>query len=615
MNNPTVFFDLGDTLGEAIVSSPPVRLLEFHTFPYVNGVLSRLLERGVQLGIISNTGEETGDRMAAVLGRTELPAFFSPDLCIYSADVGLTKADTRIFALAAERAGVSATECVFVGEDSSERVTASRAGMGICPHPLLVEAVLAGEQLHFVRIARADDNIELSDIAGVVALRISGPGGRLIEAIAATSAIAALESRGVEVVRLGAPDLPLDHDLFLIRDIDPSAVTRDRERVLLHSEDGIVVAWPAGTAIGELHRPGMRHGHTVKLTPSPSLLTGRTTRAPAAFAPPVAAALPDAVVCALSDIDPQSVATTVAWLSGALPHTDGMTFTSRHIAHPDNERAVAALAAELARIGGAEVLVSLHKFSHRGRELFNVVADIAGPGAGVVLVTAHLDSTADFDADFQEHTDAAPGADDDASGVAAALEVVRAVVGLARNGMRPAATLRIVLFNAEEDGLVGSQAYARMERARGTDIRGVLQMDMVGFNAVPPRSWEIHAGFAPDPGIEGQSFGIAALIEAAQPVVSPNLDPPQIYRTRGAIADPADGRSDHTPFQALGYPGVVICEDYFAGPTPSDPPKDTNPNYHLPSDTVIDAAFAADIARTVAAAAWQLAGSSLQANS
>ena len=80
-------------------------------------------------------------------------------------------------------------------------------------------------------------------------------------------------------------------------------------------------------------------------------------------------------------------------------------------------------------------------------------------------MTAHLDSTAAQSLPYDEATDPAPGADDDASGVAAVLALAEGFAALAATSP-PARTLRFVLFNAEEEGLVGSRAYARLQRAR-----------------------------------------------------------------------------------------------------------------------------------------------------
>ena len=79
---------------------------------------------------------------------------------------------------------------------------------------------------------------------------------------------------------------------------------------------------------------------------------------------------------------------------------------------------------------------------------------------------------------------------------------------------------------------------------------------------------------------------------------------PQIYLSTGPLErDPAEGRSDHASFQLVGYPACCTSEDFFAGPG-VDAGSEPNPNYHMSSDTFVDAEYAADIARAVGAAAW-----------
>ena len=81
-----VFFDLGDTLGTAVVGGQPPRLTGFDVFPFAFPVLTDLEARGLKLGVISNTGDEKGPAVDAVLGPTGLLAYFVPDLVVYSGD-------------------------------------------------------------------------------------------------------------------------------------------------------------------------------------------------------------------------------------------------------------------------------------------------------------------------------------------------------------------------------------------------------------------------------------------------------------------------------------------------------------------------------------------------
>ncbi len=96
---------------------------------------------------------------------------------------------------------------------------------------------------------------------------------------------------------------------------------------------------------------------------------------------------------------------------------------------------------------------------------------------GILLIGAHYDTVRD-----------SPGADDNASGVAALLELSRDLAGLA-----PAATVRFVAFVNEElpffmTGRQGSMVYATAARERGDDIRLMMSLEMLGCYSDRPRS-------------------------------------------------------------------------------------------------------------------------------
>jgi Zn-dependent M28 family amino/carboxypeptidase len=235
--------------------------------------------------------------------------------------------------------------------------------------------------------------------------------------------------------------------------------------------------------------------------------------------------------------------------------------------------------------------------------LENVEAEFPGTVDGLVLVTAHMDSTGARQLGYQPAQDSAPGADDDASGIAGVLSAAEAIGALDATLDAPRRTVRFVLFNAEEHGLVGSSAYARDEADFGTPIVAVFQMDMIGYDVLPERTFELHAGFTPSRVVQQRSLALAQLIADVVPQVSPTLPAAQIYPADNE-PDPAERRSDHYSFQLHGFTACLASEDLFAGPGSGAPPAEMNPNYHLPTDAMINAEYAADITRVVTAAAW-----------
>jgi hypothetical protein len=104
----------------------------------------------------------------------------------------------------------------------------------------------------------------------------------------------------------------------------------------------------------------------------------------------------------------------------------------------------------------------------------NVIATLQGTQSPsrVYVVGAHIDSRV---TDVLNFVDDAPGADDDASGVAAVLELARVMATRHFD-----ATIEFVLFGGEEQGLYGSAYLAAQAKAAGTDIEGMLSDDIIG---------------------------------------------------------------------------------------------------------------------------------------
>jgi Zn-dependent M28 family amino/carboxypeptidase len=157
-----------------------------------------------------------------------------------------------------------------------------------------------------------------------------------------------------------------------------------------------------------------------------------------------------------------------------------------------------------------------------------------------IIVGAHFDTVAN-----------SPGADDNASGVAAVLAVARYVhETTCRN-----ATVTVVLFDEEEPGLFGSRAFANMLVARNADVTAVHTIDQVGWDADGDHRFEIEL---PTPVLEAEYR--AAALAIGVPVTTTT--------TAG---------TDHASFRNVGFPAVGVTEEYVEG--------DTSPYRHTSNDT------------------------------
>jgi len=95
---------------------------------------------------------------------------------------------------------------------------------------------------------------------------------------------------------------------------------------------------------------------------------------------------------------------------------------------------------------------------------WNTVAEIAGERPGqVVILGAHLDSW-----------DLGQGVTDNGTGSMVVLEAARAI---ARSGLKPKRTIRFILFSGEEEGLLGSKAYAAAHAEAADSIQAILVLD------------------------------------------------------------------------------------------------------------------------------------------
>ncbi|WP_017186107.1 M28 family peptidase [Alkalibacillus haloalkaliphilus] len=180
-----------------------------------------------------------------------------------------------------------------------------------------------------------------------------------------------------------------------------------------------------------------------------------------------------------------------------------------------------------------------------------------------LIVGAHHDTVPD-----------SPGANDDASGTGALLELARVMANA------PVDTeIRFVAFGAEEWGLVGSRYYAEnMTEEEVEDTVGMFQLDMIG---------SADAGDLTMFTVDGNQNTVTDLAASAGARVSHNDIPPFSML----------GRSDHVPFYERGIPAALFIH------TPLEP------WYHTPEDTIeyISKEKLEDVTKIVGAAVYHAA--------
>ncbi len=207
----------------------------------------------------------------------------------------------------------------------------------------------------------------------------------------------------------------------------------------------------------------------------------------------------------------------------------------------------------------------------------NVVAELPGqtyPGQEC-LITAHYDATSG-----DPFVDA-PGADDNGSGTAAVLAAANILKDFDFHS-----TLKFVCFAGEEQGLLGSYAYAQEAWQRGDSIVGVYNMDMLAWEGNDNNIMELHAGTDPSSG-NLADIAIGVINDYSLPLTPQKL-------TTGATT-----ASDHASFWDFGYPAILEIEDF----------QDFNPAYHTVGDllSIFDVPYYTNLAKVVIASAALLA--------
>jgi hypothetical protein len=253
----------------------------------------------------------------------------------------------------------------------------------------------------------------------------------------------------------------------------------------------------------------------------------------------------------LSQVDQTTLYQYEAWLTGEDPADIGgapYTLVTRHTYSGTPIEKATQFAYEY--LGGLGLDVEYHNWD--GIQYPNVVATRVGQRSpdDIYVICAHLDD--------MPAGPVAPGADDNASGSAAVL--------MAANILSQydwGCTLKFALWTGEEQGLLGSNAWAEEAHDAGLDILGVFNMDMIAYDSDETPAVDLHVrSHLPD------TLAIAHVFTRVVDLYDLDLVP-------NVLIDNSLGNySDNKSFWDEGYAAILAIEDY----------DDFAPYYHTVQD-------------------------------
>jgi hypothetical protein len=245
----------------------------------------------------------------------------------------------------------------------------------------------------------------------------------------------------------------------------------------------------------------------------------------------------------------------------------------------------------------------------------NVVATLRGSVTPerVYVVSGHYDSRV---TDVMNATADAPGADDDASGVAVSMELARIMASRS-----PKATIVFAAVAGEEQGLYGARYMAAQYKAAGTDVQGMFTNDIVGASRADdgtrdPRAVRLFAegvptAETPEEAATRRSVGgendspprqLARFVRSVADNHETGMDVRVIYRRDRYLRG-----GDHIGFLEQGYPAARFTEpnEDFAHQHQDVRVENGKQYGDLPEFCDFD--YIARVARVNGAALWSLA--------
>lgn len=214
--------------------------------------------------------------------------------------------------------------------------------------------------------------------------------------------------------------------------------------------------------------------------------------------------------------------------------------------------------------------VEIHEFKFNGKTHQNLILNLNSASSlnlSPILIGAHYDAVP-----------GTPGADDNATGVAVLLEMAEVFASHPLNY-----PVRLVAFDLEEYGLLGSTAYAKYLKDKQEKLRLMLSLEMLGYCNHAPGSQtypDLIKAFYSD------TANFIALVGNLSAILDMNRLGKQMKQHGTPIeilTDPSAGKlvpitgfSDHRPFWQQKYRAIMVTDTAML----------RNPHYHKASDTI-----------------------------
>ena len=243
--------------------------------------------------------------------------------------------------------------------------------------------------------------------------------------------------------------------------------------------------------------------------------------------------------------------------------TDMSSYANRYYTTTNGANAAGWLKNKWTTMTSGRSDIKVEAFTHSWKQT-SVILTTTGTDAPseIVVMGAHLDS---INGSGTTESTIAPGADDDASGIASLTEVIRVLVA---GNYKPKRTLKFIGYSAEEVGLKGSADIAAQHATQGANVVGVMQLDMTNYQ-----------------GSANDIYLFSDYTDSAQNTFLANVIATYLPTLKVGTDRCGYACSDHASWNAQGYAASMPFESSFAA---------DNPNIHSANDTYANMGSQAD---------------------